>query len=130
MYSCHVIMASLKRLRMEASFSRFLVENEIFLLTVECLEREHILTKRDFCDVDVVELMLFSNRGVPIGQISKLRIMYAEMKGLQKSSADAPTVAALSSQKVQRSKNCNEGRPQQSTQSPPRLSTTGQQPGI
>ena len=120
-------MASLKRLRMEASFSRFLVENEISLLTVECLEREDILTKRDFCDLDVVELMLFSNRGVPIGQISKLRIMYAEMKGLPKSSADASTVAALSSQKVQRSKNCNEGRPQRSTQSQPRLSATGQQ---
>ena len=116
-------MASLKK-RMESSFSSFLIDKDISLLTVQCLEREDILSKRDFCNLDVVELMLFSNRGVPIGQISKLRIIYAELKGLPKSTADAPTVAAISSQVVQKYRG-SEGKPQRFTHNQSRVSGAG-----
>ena len=76
---------------MEATFSRFLHQNNISMATVECLEKEDILSRQNFCDLDVVELMLFSSCGVAIGQISKLRIMYEEMRGRSKCSGDVPT---------------------------------------
>ena len=103
---------------MEATFSRFLLQNNISMATVECLEKEDILSRQNFCDLDVVELMLFSSRGVAIGQISKLRIMYEEMRGQSKCSGDAPTVAASLSSP--RPKLCSEARPQRpiKTQSP------------